>query len=481
MKRGPLAGISGWFQTLFTNWEQFWFQPCSCEHLAVMRWLVGGMLIYTHFVWGLQLEEFFGSTGWMSQAALSSLTEDSTAVSLWSFVADDQLRMAHTICLVILVAYMIGLATPVTSVLAFAITISNSNRALIANYGLDQILALQTLYLAIGGCGGAYSVDQVLRRLWRNESAFHAPRKTSRARLGTRLIQVHYAVIYFAAGCSKMLGEAWWNGEAMWMAIANAEYQSIDMTWLANYPWILEFATHLTILFEISFLFLIWNQWFRPLYLLLGIGMHLGIALCMGMPTFGIAMIYGYLAFVRPQKIRQIERFFVRLVSPSSARYEFTGGSDVYKAATHRLLLLELEQTGKHVAMTIDINRLRRLGFDVQKATSVVEFEAKLMDGAYASSLVSLELLPRHEAAQVLTMIERLSVHRVACVMLVKVSQIDLLDKLMLSPTVRVLVIPYQQNDLHEQISWSMHHAEQPLNHLLDSDPGGFMMPVPKE
>ena len=56
------------------------------------------------------------------------------------------------------------------------------------------------------------------------------------ANLAIRLIQIHMCVIYLFAGTGKLMGEAWWDGTAMWMALANLEYQSLDMTWLAGWP-----------------------------------------------------------------------------------------------------------------------------------------------------------------------------------------------------------------------------------------------------
>lgn len=477
----PLAQL----ERFSTAWQQFWFKPTSCEPLGAMRWLVGGMLLYTHIVWGLQLDEFFSSTGWISEVALTSLNADSVATSLWWYVGDEHLRAVHLACLVVLVAYTIGLGTPLTSLAAFVITVSNSQRALIANYGLDQILALLTLYLAIGGCGGAYSVDQWLRSRWRRRqqagSERAPPKKSSRARLGTRLIQVHYGLIYFFAGTSKLLGEAWWNGEAIWMALANAEYQSIDMTWLAHYPTLLQLLTHTTVLFEISFVFLIWNPAVRPFLLTMGIGMHLGIALCMGMPTFGLTMIYGYLAFVRPQRIRQVVRFFARLVSPSATQYKFSSAQPV-PTIRHRVLYLEPATAGgKRHLQVVNPTLLGRLGYDVQRTSSMSEFEGRLMDGVYASSLVAMDRLEQRDAQTLIVLIERLSAHRIPCVLMLRSRQIDWLDDVKLASTVRVLVFPFYQSHLLEQINWSMHHADQPLNQLLDSDPGGFMLPLPKD
>ena len=97
-----------------------------------------------------------------------------------------------------------------------------------------------------------------------------------------------------------MLGGSWWDGSAMWLSIANYEYQTIDLTPLATWPMLLAFLTHITVLFELFYCALIWNRLTRPVILLTAVLMHLGIATCLGMATFGLAMLIGNLAFIPP-------------------------------------------------------------------------------------------------------------------------------------------------------------------------------------
>ena len=75
----------------------------------------------------------------------------------------------------------------------------------------------------------------------------------------------------------------------MWLSIANYEYQTIDLTPLATWPMLLAFLTHITVLFELFYCALIWNRLTRPVILLTAVLMHLGIATCLGMATFGLA------------------------------------------------------------------------------------------------------------------------------------------------------------------------------------------------
>src|SRR5205823_1112765 len=57
--RGTIAG-----------WNRFWFTPSDPATLGLIRILAGSMLFYTHLIWSLDLESFFGTPGWLSPNAL---------------------------------------------------------------------------------------------------------------------------------------------------------------------------------------------------------------------------------------------------------------------------------------------------------------------------------------------------------------------------------------------------------------------------
>ena len=76
------------------------------------------------------------------------------------------------------------------------------------------------------------------------------------------------------------------------------------MTWLANWPVLVALITHATVFWELSYWALVWNRFTRPLVLWMAVFVHGGIALFMGMITFGLAMIFANLAFISPQTVR---------------------------------------------------------------------------------------------------------------------------------------------------------------------------------
>jgi hypothetical protein len=290
---------------LEASWDAFWFTPADPTLLGGLRILTGLMLVYTHAVWGLVLPEFFGRDGWLSETLVRTLQAGGYQYSLWWLVPDDWLWPAHALAMTILLLFTIGLWTRFTSILSVLITISYAYRVPAATFGLDQINALLALYLAIGPSGQALSVDRWLA-VRRGRAPADGPLPSAGANLALRLINVHMCVIYFFAGISKLQGEAWWNGVAMWLAFANYEYQSMDMTWLAWHPWLVDLATHVTIFWEITFSALIWRPRLKPLVLLGAVVLHVGIGACLGMWTFGLIMLVGCASFLPPEGVRRL-------------------------------------------------------------------------------------------------------------------------------------------------------------------------------
>jgi uncharacterized membrane protein YphA (DoxX/SURF4 family) len=284
------------------GWDRFWFTPSDPIVLGLIRIWTGLMLVYTHVVWGLRLPEFLGPHAFLQGVPLANEYGGAWA-SFWWYVPAAWTATVHWGCVAILLLFTLGVSTRVTSVLAWVITVSYANRLFYSTFGLDQTNAMLTLYLAIAPSGDALSVDQWRRAKRSGDSRAAAPPSIG-ANLGLRLIQVNMCVVYFFAGIAKLEGESWWSGYAMWQAFANYEYQTLDLTWLAPHTYVWNIATHVTIVWEISFCTLIWFPLLRPLVLAGAILLHLGIGLALGMWTFGLIMLVGCAAFLSPVLVR---------------------------------------------------------------------------------------------------------------------------------------------------------------------------------
>jgi hypothetical protein len=290
------------------GWNAFWYTPVDPTLLGLIRIMTGLMLLYTHAVWGLALNEFFGPDAWISPDLVDvvetghNIFPNHFAYSVWWLVPPRWIWPAYAFMMLILALFTVGLWTRVTSLLSLVVVISFVNRVPEALFGLDKMNAILTFYLTVGPSGRGLSLDRWLAQRRRGRQPADTQRSVG-ANFALRLIQVHMCIIYFFAGISKLQGMAWWNGEAMWLAFGNLEYQSADMTWLAWHPWAVHFLTHFTAFWEISFCVIIWLPLLRPLVLASSVVMHLGIGACLGLWTFSLMMMLGCAAFLPTEEV----------------------------------------------------------------------------------------------------------------------------------------------------------------------------------
>src|SRR5688572_2607539 len=144
----------------------FWFTPADTATLGVIRICTGAMLFYTHLVWSLDLEAFFGPRAWLSQEALEGFFgKDSTAWSYFNWIESTSVLWGvHLAALVVFFLLTIGYQSRLMSVLAWLAMVAYCNRSPNSLFGLDQINGLLALYLMVGPSGASYSLDRWLAR-----------------------------------------------------------------------------------------------------------------------------------------------------------------------------------------------------------------------------------------------------------------------------------------------------------------------------
>jgi hypothetical protein len=286
------------------------------------------MLLYTHLIWSFDLNAFFGPNGWLPQDLRLEVQHFSndpdgpgpvpgTGRAIWTHFDSIQsttlMWTVHIVALAVFFCLTIGLFSRTAAVIGYVLAVSYANRVTPgAHFGLDKINCMLAMYLMLGPCGARYSVDR-LWRLRRGASVEVPPSWT--ANLAIRLIQLHMCIIYLFSALGKLLGPMWWTGDAVWYSVATLEYQTLDLTWLWHYPWLVHLLTHITIFFELSYCALIWPSLTRPWMLLTAVMIHGGIVVALGMPTFGLVMLIGNLAFVSPKTVRKVFDPIARRIS----------------------------------------------------------------------------------------------------------------------------------------------------------------------
>ena len=295
--------LRGWLADWAEAWNGFWFTPADPLPLAVVRIATGLILTWACLVWLLDADAFFGPRGWLAPGEVWRLNDQPWQWS-WFFAADDPtaVRVLGGIALVAAILLTLGLATPRAATVSLIGLVCAANRAPLNTFGLDDTLGLLLIGLVVGPSGARLSLDaQLFDGAEQGRGA-----ASVRANVALRLIQVHLCVVYFFSGCGKLFGASWWEGTALWGAAANVQYRTLDLTWLARHPLVVNALTLATLFWEVAYAALIWPRLTRPVFLGLAALVHLGIGLAMGMMEFGLAMLVANLAFVPAASWRRL-------------------------------------------------------------------------------------------------------------------------------------------------------------------------------
>ncbi len=283
----------GYVAEWISAWDRFWFTPADPLPLAIVRIFAGALLAWSCAVWLLDADAFFGPHGWLRDGDVWRMNDQPWQWS-WFFVASSPtaVRVLLLVTLLAGACLALGLATPLAAVVSLAGFLAAANRTPLTVFGFDDALGMLLIPLAVGPSGAVLSLDRRLGLTTAPEGPSVA------ANVALRLVQVHLCVVYFFSGIAKLLGASWWEGTALWGAAANSRYRTLDLTWLARHPLLVNALTLGTLFWEVSYPALVWPRLTRRLAIAMGILVHGGIGVAMGMKEFGLAMIAANLAFV---------------------------------------------------------------------------------------------------------------------------------------------------------------------------------------
>lgn len=297
------AGNTTKSTTLADAWNAFWFTPGPTLPLAMLRIGVGTICLW-HFVsFGMSSDRWFGNEGMIPQDSARFLME-SAGSPIWQqpsllWLTDDRsiLLLLHVVAIVAAAAFTVGLFTRVSGTVALVMLLSYAHRAPFVSIHGDPILAFMMLYLVLGPCGQMFSWDRMLANR-RGSDLPLATKPSISGQISLRLIQVHLAMFYGMMGLTKLHGDSWWDGEAIWQLLAQTQSRPSDWTSLRSYPLLINLWTHAQVWLELGFAVLIWNRYFRNGLLVATSLLWLMFIQITGMATYGLVLMVAGLAFL---------------------------------------------------------------------------------------------------------------------------------------------------------------------------------------
>jgi hypothetical protein len=284
-------------------WNAFWFGPISARPLAAFRILFGLVVLLNLYLLSIELDY------WFTDAGLLQGTEAREAAgpfrpSLLQYVQDPvSVRAFFAATAAATVLFTIGWHTRVMSVLLYLGVLMIHHRNISSANGADVLLVVVAFYAMFCPCGAAYSLDA--RRRARKRGTLAEPLIMP---WGQRMIQVQMALVYLNTGLLKANGDTWQHGTALHFVLNNDEVRRFDLSFLTQYPVLVNFMTYTALLVELSIPFLIWFRATRPWAILAGLGLHGSILFTVNIPIFGELMAACYLTFLAPDELDAVLR-----------------------------------------------------------------------------------------------------------------------------------------------------------------------------
>ncbi|MGW6939386.1 HTTM domain-containing protein [Streptomyces xanthophaeus] len=297
-------------------WALLTDRPISLYAASVLR--IGYGLLYLVFllrefphrdeIWGpgspwtpALAQQLFDQTGWNSILILS----DSRAY----------FELCYVMALFTSALFMLGWRTRAMSVLFALVVASFHARSIFMTDGGDNLILLMALYLVLTACGRRWSLDARRDRLKTARArdvpapvgSFSAQQlREARATLttvvhncGMFVIAAQVCFLYGSAGLYKIQGLTWGGGTALHYALNLELFQP----WPAlshlvdEFPMVIAIAGYVTVLVQVAFPFVLFGRLKYPVLAVL-LGMHIGIAVLLGLPLFSGAMIVADAVFL---------------------------------------------------------------------------------------------------------------------------------------------------------------------------------------
>jgi Vitamin K-dependent gamma-carboxylase len=202
-------------------WNHFWFEAAAPDNLGLCRIILFGSM----FLYYLLTPRLFPSWGYLGNFAPWGSVSHAFWNPVWLMsvlhlppASSQVLEVMQIAWRAALLFSCVGLFTRIATAISFGFGLYLFGVA--ASFGrihhTEHVLIFSFLIMAIARCGDAWSVDALLRKA-RAPAVLESPVMSGEYTWPVRLIWVVIALIYFAAGISKVRhsGFEWINSDTM--------------------------------------------------------------------------------------------------------------------------------------------------------------------------------------------------------------------------------------------------------------------------
>lgn len=226
-------------------------------------------------------------------------------------VNEIDLGLALNLWLLFILFMAIGLFTRIATIvnylfsLVFIATINSFEYHMFYAYmGINFIL----MFLPVST---SFSVDRIIERAKYSSAQYtHNPPTTVSVIYYYIPLFLGVGLVYFDSVIFKLGSPAWLSGLGMWKPAVLPHFNHYGESFVLNNKFLAVALGYMTFVFEAIFIFLFWYKPFRIPFLIIGLGLHLGILLFFPIPWFALGVSAIYLLLVPICFWKKLGNFF---------------------------------------------------------------------------------------------------------------------------------------------------------------------------
>ena len=299
----PLKDILRGLSATWRLWSWFWFRPISAKGTAVMRVLIGLMLVMTTLDVFPDLEILVGPNGVFHESS----AKRGVRLARWTYFDHiDTLKgmqVAHGAALVVNILFMLGFKSRTMGFLSVLAHSALYQRNSWFMNGGDRLVREFAFYICLVPCGAVFSIDAWLKNNKLKRLGRYIDQAPMIPIFALRLIQIQIAFVYFISGIKKFGSGSWNRGSAIYYSLSTDNYSRSD--WLNSvfldgrmgYEFT-KIGTYVTLYWETFFWLLVLWRPTRWLAIVVGVLMHIGIHMTLMVAFFSGISMWAYMAFL---------------------------------------------------------------------------------------------------------------------------------------------------------------------------------------
>jgi hypothetical protein len=277
--------------------HRFFFHAVPIETLGLFRIAAAGFALVQFFVLLPDWMILYGPDGilpWEISEAIASdhlpkLSILANMLTTLHLSGIQTIYLVTGVYLLSLVGLLMGYNTRLMAIVAWLIHLLLNTTGHMTAYGVETFTHISLFYCVVLPVNLALSLDTLKGKKAVPDYLVN---------LSVRMIQLHLCIMYFASGLEKAMGEQWWNGEAVWIALHQDQFSQLNVDWMASVPWVPKLMCWGTLVIETLFpVGMLWSKT-KKLWLPGILSMHLFIAIFLGLHLFGgLMMLLNIAAF----------------------------------------------------------------------------------------------------------------------------------------------------------------------------------------